>query len=164
MKQGKDLWWSMKRKYVRCLCFPFISTLQSAAFWSCNSGLHSQLSLRWFVLCKIANSVAISFVHWNKRNLLLFKLGPKSKFTLFLNSSRLSFRGFKWYNCIVFGPTTSPTEKNNLQSEYFSASCKAHCSVSWGKKKSKAYLISVNRGPLSYMFSKLLYKSELHKK
>lgn len=123
-----------------CLYFPFISTLQSAAFWNCNSGLHSQLSLRWFVLCKIANSVAISFTRWNKGNLLLFKLGLKTKFTQFLYSSRLSFRGFKWCNCIVFGPTTSPTEKNNLQSEYFSASCKAHCSVSWEKKKVKLFL------------------------
>jgi len=109
-KQGKYFWLSMK-KCSRCLYLPFISQLQSAAFWNCNSGLHSPLSLRWSVLCKIANSVAISFICWNKRSLMLLKLGTKSKFTLFLYSSQLSFRGFKWCNCIVFGPTTSPTEK-----------------------------------------------------
>lgn len=31
-------------------------------------------------------------------------------------------------------PQLVQLKKNNLQSEYFSASCKAHCWVSWGKK------------------------------
>lgn len=41
-----------------------------------------------------------------------------------------------WSDVIVLysAPQLVQLKKNNLQSEYFSASCKAHCSVSWEKK------------------------------
>lgn len=157
-KQGKYFWLSMK-KCSRCLYLPFISQLQSAAFWNCNSGLHSPLSLRWSMLCKIAISVAISFICWNKRSLMLLKLGTKSKFTLFLYSSQLSFRGFKWCNCIVFGPTTGPTEKKSSK-WIFQCFMLGSLLSGLGKKISEAFLIFVNCSPLLCMFSQLLYKTQ----
>lgn len=46
---------------------------------------------------------------------------------------------------LYWAPQLVQLKKNNLQSEYFSASCKAHCSLSW-EKKVKLFLYLWTKG------------------
>lgn len=162
MKRRKYLWFSMKRKSDVCI---FHLSVHFRVLPSEIAVLDFTVRFHWDGLCCVRLLILLPYsLYTETRGICCFlNWGQRVNSPYFYIQAGSALGD--WSDVIVLysAPQLVQLKKIIFKVNILVLQCKAHCSVSW-EKKSKAFLIFVNRGPLLYVVSKLLYKSELHRK